>query len=677
MKRIPPFRKLRGYAFDPSLSLRLDTFGINEMVYRVPWEDFAEIRRRMQDAPPPGTALVGEYLEILDYDPTVKQFYEAVDLDEPYILAQDGLKPSEGNPQFHQQMVYAVAMTTIQNFEKALGRRILWAPKRYSVAAQFDRKDPKPMEEYLPRLRIYPHAMREANAYYSPIKRALLFGYFESMPADASLGMRGSTVFTCLSHDIIAHEITHAILDGIYPYFNEATNPDVLAFHEAFADIVALFQHFSFPEVLQQQIAKTRGDLRDENLLGQLAQEFGTAIGSHGSLRDFIGKPDKSGNWKPVKPKADDYKTIHEPHERGALLVAAVFEAFNNIYRSRIADLMRLATNGTGVLPAGELHPDLVNRLSIEASKTAGHILNMCIRALDYCPPVDITFGEYLRAIITADIDIMQNDSRNYRIAFIEAFRRRGIYPQDVKSISEDSLRFRGGPELNLDKDEETQFNKTITQFLERFSTDVSKADSREKIYRIQQGYIARKGGKKGLHHRLQDWLGNANSFEKATGMVMREQCEELGIDRSKSYGKKEGPVMQVTNLRRVTRVNPEGKLINCVVFSLLQRTVVNLHTGKATAPKKVKEMQEGDLHFRGGCTIILDLDTKSIKHIIPKRLIVLNNEGDARIDMNRARAQYAYQVEEGPNGFSEYQRYFMDSITEATMEPFHFVHSH
>ncbi len=30
-------------------------------------------------------------------------------------------------------------------------------------------------------------------------------------------------------------------------------------------------------------------------------------------------------------------------------------------------------------------------------------MLNTCIRALDYCPPVDITFGDYLRAIITAE----------------------------------------------------------------------------------------------------------------------------------------------------------------------------------------------------------------------------------------------------------------------------------
>ena len=28
------------------------------------------------------------------------------------------------------------------------------------------------------RLRLYPHAMREKNAYYSPDRKALLFGYF-------------------------------------------------------------------------------------------------------------------------------------------------------------------------------------------------------------------------------------------------------------------------------------------------------------------------------------------------------------------------------------------------------------------------------------------------------------------------------------------------------------------
>lgn len=44
---------------------------------------------------------------------------------------------------------------------------------------------------------------------------------------------------TCLSQDIIAHETAHAILHSMRSRSVEATNPDSLAFHEAFADIIA------------------------------------------------------------------------------------------------------------------------------------------------------------------------------------------------------------------------------------------------------------------------------------------------------------------------------------------------------------------------------------------------------------------------------------------------------
>jgi hypothetical protein len=56
-----------------------------------------------------------------------------------------------------------------------------------------------------------------------------------------------------------------------------------------------------------------------------------------------------------------------------------------------------------------------------DSSMTAALVLNMCIRALDYIPPVDITFGEYLRGIITADFDLVEDDRYGYRVAFVEA----------------------------------------------------------------------------------------------------------------------------------------------------------------------------------------------------------------------------------------------------------------
>src|SRR5687768_4624738 len=114
---VPPFRRLRGYSFDPSLSIQLDTALINSAVFKVRWEE--KNNGKDDEGLKPGP--VGEYLEVIDFDPASNCFYKQVDLNDAYILAQDGLPPSESNPLFHQQMVYAVAMTTIQNFEKALG----------------------------------------------------------------------------------------------------------------------------------------------------------------------------------------------------------------------------------------------------------------------------------------------------------------------------------------------------------------------------------------------------------------------------------------------------------------------------------------------------------------------------------------------------------------------------
>src|SRR6185295_12354908 len=205
--------------------------------------------------------------------------------------------------------------------------------------------------QYVQRLRIYPHAMREANAFYSPLKKALLFGYFPASTTDPGRNLPGGTVFTCLSHDVIAHETTHALLDGLHRRFVEPTNVDTMALHEAFADIVALFQHFSNPAALRDQIRRTRGDLAGQNLLGQLAQQFGQAIGQYGALRDAIGSVDKAtGEWRPKPPDPTELGRTTEPHARGAILVAAVFDGFLSIYKSRVADLLRIATAGTGEL---------------------------------------------------------------------------------------------------------------------------------------------------------------------------------------------------------------------------------------------------------------------------------------------------------------------------------------
>lgn len=596
----PHTRRLRGYAYDPSLSIQMDTVALNETIFNIRWEEVSE-------------GPVGEYVEVVDYDPASKCFYLPVDLSNPTILAQDGIYPSESNPQFHQQMVYAVVMTTIQNFERALGRKALWALQKVDGVPR----------KYVQRLRIYPHALREANAFYSPNKVALLFGYFPASSDAPEQHIPGGIVFTCLSHDIIAHETTHALLDGMHRRYIESTHPDGLAFHEAFADVVALFQHFTFPEVLRHQISKTRGDLASQNILGELAQEFGKAIGHYGSLRDAIGKINpETKQWEIQKPNPDDYLNVLESHARGSILVAAIFDAFLSIYKSRIGDLLRIATSGTGVLPQGEIHPDLVNRLAEEAAKSAQQVLGICIRALDYCPPVDITFGDYLRAMITADIDLVPNDNRSYRVAFIEAFRRRGIYPRDIRNLSTESLCWQKVEDendrnlfaelweekLSKLKDADYEESKAIPDKMNLFRDFLSEMDYTKDRQRISE---MTDNAKALLHKFVSQKIkddGWRRRFENLTGVALisggKKQKDFEGLEARNNIFR-----FEVHSFRGARRVGPNGNLNNQIIISITQKRII-------------EESNAEKFNFRGGCTLILNLEDLTLRYVVNTKRI-------------------------------------------------------
>jgi len=272
-------RRLRVYAFDPQASVSLSTAVINDAVIELPLE------KRWETPLSKGPA--NEYVEVIDVDPASGLFYEPVNLNDPRLLAQDGLAPSEGRPQFHQQMVFAVAMRTIRAFERALGRPVLWAHDKGLKRNVIQGVATEVELNFTRTLRIYPHAIRERNAYYSPEKRALLFGYFRPDGVGAR-ATDASWVFTCLSQDIIAHETTHAILHGMQQRSIESSNIDALAFHEAFADIIALLQHFDARDVVAHLLARSGGSLRTSTLLTGLAAQFGTATGKKGALRHAL-----------------------------------------------------------------------------------------------------------------------------------------------------------------------------------------------------------------------------------------------------------------------------------------------------------------------------------------------------------------------------------------------------
>src|SRR5262249_32730884 len=127
-------------------------------------------------------------------------------------------------------------------------------------------------------------------------------------------------------------------------------------------------------------------------------------------------------------------------------------------------------TGGTGILPRGEIAPDLVHRFAQEASDLASQFLLMCVRALDYCPPVDLNFGDYLRALITADSDLVPSDPWGYRVAIAESFRRRAIFPKYLATFGEETLLWRGPEDLDaankLFRAAGTQLERLGTQFV-------------------------------------------------------------------------------------------------------------------------------------------------------------------------------------------------------------------
>ncbi|MEM7141009.1 MAG: hypothetical protein AAF548_08245 [Actinomycetota bacterium] len=326
------------------------------------------------------------------------------------------------NTAFHAQNTYAIAARTLATFERLLGRRVPWA---------FDS----------PVLNIVPRAMAEANAYYSRDDHALLFGY---MPGTT----KRNRVLTCLSHDIIAHEVTHAVLDGLRPRLVEPGLPDQPAFHEALADIVALLSILSIDRVVYELLpaapdgspdrieqSKVRRDRLERTVLFGLAEEFGNAV--HDDRREALRRsvndvPDDDG-WKDL----DAHPEFIEPHRRAEIVVAAVMRSFLDMWVSRLEaykSSVRERVAGAAVLLDRA-------RVAEEGAKAAEHLLGMVVRSIDYLPPVEVEFGDVIEAILVADEVMVPDDRYDYRTALRDRFDALGVCPPKRTMTDQVALR--------------------------------------------------------------------------------------------------------------------------------------------------------------------------------------------------------------------------------------------
>ena len=219
---MPTRRRLRAYSHDPSRS----RYEGAHVTLSIPYE-------------PLGPGPAGAVFVVEDVDEATGTVTAPVDLERPALLMEDGLPPSSSNPQFMQQMAYAVGMETYERFRYALGRDPGFGP----IGGKGARDGA---------LRIHPRFMREDNAYYDRELGALAFGYERAAGFAHFSNQPGSNVYLVLSRDIVAHETSHALLDGLRANFLRPTHRDVSALHEGFADLVAIFLRFSQPGLVRQ-----------------------------------------------------------------------------------------------------------------------------------------------------------------------------------------------------------------------------------------------------------------------------------------------------------------------------------------------------------------------------------------------------------------------------------------
>lgn len=181
-------------------------------------------------------------------------------------------------------------------------------------------------------LNVLPAAGVDMNAYYD--RRSLRFFYYN---------FRGKNTYFSDSADIVTHELGHAILDSMRPDFWSVQALEIWSFHEAFSDIVAIFNLLNYEPVVAKVIAETGGNLRTSNSASKLAEQVGVLLRAvtndpsylPNALRDPAAEVYRYVNPATLPADAPNNRLAAECHSFGRVFSAAWYSAL-----ARTCDLM-------------------------------------------------------------------------------------------------------------------------------------------------------------------------------------------------------------------------------------------------------------------------------------------------------------------------------------------------
>ena len=270
-------------------------------------------------------------------------------------------------------------------------------------------------------LLVVPRAGKMPNAFYHRDSRSLQFFFVDDPAAE------GKLIYTCLSPDIVAHETTHAILDGIAPDLYNATSPQSLAMHEAVADLGAVIFAVRTQRLLQRVLDASGGDIRKAEAFNRIAEQFGAAIYGEGRpLRDLFNQASMS------EPGELD---LNEPHDLSTILTGALYALLvaeyeatrkEDFHEKLAKENSERMASGSPPLTKAEQEKLFFSVSGFALVKASDKFKRIAFRALDYLPPGEISFADYGRAMVAAD-EYSNPDDHEPRDFIKQEFARRGM----------------------------------------------------------------------------------------------------------------------------------------------------------------------------------------------------------------------------------------------------------
>jgi hypothetical protein len=223
----------------------------------------------------------------------------------------------------------------------------------------------------------------------------------------------------------------------------------------------------------------------------------------------------------------------------------------------------------------------------------------------------DITFGEYLRALITADLDVVRDDHYGYRVAFMEAFRKWGILPTDVRTVSEETLSWN-----TLETPDPPWLRELIGGIELKWNGDLD----RSVIYALNEQ------NRWSVFRRLKRLFQQDPSLYAEFGLI-------AGVPLYHTDGtiKESRPApdstFEVHSVRLARRVAPDGSFRTEIIAVIDQRQAIALDG---------TDVKNGFFWFRGGTTLIID---PREGHVAVRYSITKDSDSQSRLARQKAMA--------------------------------------